>query len=109
MPDNGHSVPLSERAQVALAWLDENTDPRPDGGPSYAVPKRKVYAFALADVFRKRGLWKPGPYGYRGEVNGAANTLVALRRRGLADNDGGGVFIQARWFITEAGRARNAS
>lgn len=95
---------LSERAQTALEWLDEHTDPPSEGAEPWRVPKRNELALNLAFVLRKAGFRSPGQRDYW-QVNGAANTLSALRRRGLADNDGGGAWIQARWWITDLGRA----
>lgn len=55
-----------------------------------------------------------GSYGTKGQAvmaltidihnpRGCANTLKALKRRQLVENDGGGVYLQNRWRVTEAG------
>lgn len=62
-----------------------------------------AYAYELAMHFGKRGLLRHGLAARDPDSNGAANTLAALKRRGLARNDGGGCFLSNRWEATEAG------
>lgn len=98
---------LSARAQYALRWLAANSDcavPFRETASGYGTPARTTYAFRLAMD------WHDTEHGYRGhntyrggDSGAAANTLTALKRRGLATNDGGGAWLQAKWWITPAG------
>lgn len=98
---------LNERQQFALRLLARETDcavsPR-DSATGWDVPTRTMLALELPEALIKAGLWeldhhKRDPW----NVSGHANTLVALKRRGLATSDSGGVFVQCRWWITPAG------
>lgn len=103
---------LTPRMLVALRKLADETDPGPE--PSQAngwrTPRRTTYAFIVADAIdaanvddrRRRG------YGTR-SATGAANTLLALRRRGLVAGGTGMVFETASWWITNEGVAALAA
>lgn len=96
---------LNERARAALRWLNDATDPPPEGAESWRAPDRTADAISVAREFDRLGL----PYsrrsyrGYPGAA-GASRTLIALKNRGLADSDGGGCFVASRWWITTEGR-----
>lgn len=98
---------LSERAHWALRWLAENSDcavPFEASASGYDVPSKTAYAFGLALDWRGTEHGYKGNNSYRGgDVTAAANTLVALKRRGLAANNGGGAWLQAKWWITPEG------
>lgn len=113
---------LSPRATVALMALAQHTTPYPnipsnhrddaawarwlDGQPK---PFKRVYAFQVADAIENAGLnegRRSRGIGTNPAV-GAANTMQALIRRGLAATDRGGVFVSAKWWITPEG-ARKA-
>lgn len=88
---------LSDRAAGILLALDERTTPAEPGqpswvgwGPTWGGNGLSCLALSI-DVHNSRGV---------------ANTLKALSLRGLAENDGGGVFLQNRWRVTQAGAAR---
>jgi hypothetical protein len=92
---------LSIRAYFALLWLDDETEP---GQPLYRG--RGAFAHILGTRMQRAGLAEPGYSGKRhGASQGAANTLVGLKRRGLATNStpGGEAFQSVEWGITEAG------
>lgn len=96
---------LNERQLATLQWLGEKTDVHPVFGEhSWSAPNNTALACNLAFRLRDLGL---NPVDERRRdywnVNACANTLSALKRRGLASNDGGGVFLQANWWITPAG------
>lgn len=95
---------LNPRALVALRHLavTSNAAPPASAETSWHVPRCTVYAFQTADALVTAGLGSRSP-------NGAANTLSALKRRGLAANDGGGCFVQAKWWITPEGEQRLAA
>jgi hypothetical protein len=96
---------LNERQRLALRWLGQNTDTCPASSREtrWARPDSRVYAFQLHDYLEKNGHGYTGRGDYQSQSKSAANTLVALKRRGLAANTGGGVFVQAEWWITPAG------
>lgn len=93
-------IHLNDRQFFALKALAEETDaaPRPEG-TGWKIPSRTTYAWRIGDCLQKA----LGGGARMHDAHGAANTLAALRRRKLVTNDGGGVFIQARWWITPAG------
>lgn len=89
---------MNARQRSALEFAAGRTEP--------------FYAFLLADHLHSKGLatrhasstmW--GVDAHQRDSQGAANTLKALKRRGLVVNDGGGCYVQAMWRITDAGRA----
>lgn len=94
---------LNGRQRLALRWLAAHTEPPPRGAADYIVPRKTAYAFSLGDAMVKGGLGTHQQADSTGEARSAANTLVSLKRRKLADNDQGGVFVQNRWWITRAG------
>jgi hypothetical protein len=98
---------LTSRAQYALRWLADNSDcaVSPEkSATGYDVPSQKTYAFQLAMDWHDTEHGYKGYNTYRGgDSAAAANTLVALKRRGLAANDGGGAWVQAQWWITPDG------
>ncbi len=82
-------IKLAERQRAVLRALAE---------------REESYAFQVADALVEAGL-QPCYIG-RGYANGAANTLVALRRRGYVEKSWeGGCFIQAKWRLIPLGRA----
>lgn len=93
---------LNERQLFALRWLDERTEPGVElfGG-------RGAAAHRLGDAMVKAGLLVSLNKRH-GASQGAANALVALRRRRLAVNStpGGEAFQAVEWGITEQGRQR---
>jgi hypothetical protein len=92
---------LGERGEFALRLLAEKTTPET---PLYR--STGVFAFALASAMEEAGIIERGYSGKRhGNSQGAANTLVALKRRGLARNStpGGEAFQSVEWGITEKG------
>lgn len=97
---------LNERQQFALRWLARETDcavPFEQSANGYTVPKRTALALKLSPALHEADLMEVGKTRDYWNVSGAANTLVALKRRGLAANDSGGVFVQCKWWITPAG------
>lgn len=98
---------LNERQEAALRWLGEHTDVHePFGkGNGWTVPRRTEMAMQLAFHLRDLGL---NPVDGRRRdgwnVGACANTLSALKRRGLASNDSGGAWLSARWWITPDGK-----
>lgn len=115
---------LSESMEVVLAWMAENTDahpkaPRWPGSHSRAsreeqeaqrdawldwsktvMAGRTAFAREVQDGLGLKSR------SYRGGANAAANTLLALRRRGLVEREEVGAYVAARWWITEAGAER---
>lgn len=91
---------LNERQRFALTWLNARTEP---GVPLYGG--RGAMAHELGGAMERAGLVS-GRNKRNGASQGAANALVALRRRGLAKNStpGGEAFQAVEWGITEAGR-----
>lgn len=99
--------PLNSRQQCALRYLAEHTDaaPSPSKATNWNTPKRVAMAFSVADAIAAEASPEGAVYPRRKaySVNGAANTLSSLRRRGYVANDGGGCFVQNRWWITPEG------
>lgn len=91
---------MTDRGKAALQFLAENTDSgeEPSASNDWSSPRRTAYAFQVQDRLESLGLAKRHSHPV-----GAANTLAALRKRGLTAKGGDGVFIQARWWITPAG------
>lgn len=111
---------LSPRAECALKALASLTTPyaapprnhRDDAGWSRWLDNqprvfKRTYAFLVADAIEKAGLQGRSRGIGTNPAVGAANTMQALIRRGLAATDGGGVFVSAKWWITPEG-ARKA-
>jgi hypothetical protein len=97
---------LNERQIFTLRWLAENSDTAPDPeAAGWRVPDRTTYAWKLGDALIKAELAVNKRHSNFNAARGASNTLGALRKRGLVANDGGGVFIQNRWWLTPAGEA----
>jgi len=100
----GRASDLNERQRFALGWLNKETEPgqRLYGGAgarAHMLGSAMVEAGLLTNRNKRSGA-----------SQGAANALVALRRRGLADNStpGGEAFQSVEWGITEAGRELDA-
>lgn len=94
---------LSEQTAAVLDILAEHTDPAADAGRGQGDgPARKVYAMDVADRLRERG-FELRNTGLNTDSTGAANSLRALRRRGLAGRNTPGIFEQAQWWITPEG------
>jgi hypothetical protein len=92
-------VKLSKRAVVALRVLKERTDVAPPASKAngWQTPRRQTYAFLVADALDRE---VPGRRDRRGKsgtrsATGAANTLVALRNKGLVAGGAGMVFAPA--------------
>lgn len=97
-------IQLNDRQFFILKALGEEAEaaPPPEDTGWLNLPKRTVYAFQIGD--RLEALLSAGGRATHEErARGASNTLAALKRRKLAANDGGGVFIQNRWWITPLG------
>lgn len=93
--------PLNERQRFALLWLDKRTKA---GVPLYSGSG--AMAHFLGSAMAAADLLDPGRGHKRNYASqGAANVLVALKRRGLATNStpGGEAFQSVEWGITEAG------
>lgn len=93
---------LNGRQLVALQCLAENTDPAPDDVAYDELPKRRVYAFQVEDALTGAGHRTSSRRQTR-STGGAANTLAALRKRGLVGKGLDGCFVQAQWWITPEG------
>jgi hypothetical protein len=97
---------LTPRMVAALRAMHEHSDPAPQPSEEngWMTPRRQAYAFHAADAIRRAGLYKRNPQasGTRPET-GAANTLIALRRRGLVAGGFGMAFDSATWWITPEG------
>lgn len=107
---------LSPRAVVALKRLHELTTPyaaapsnnRDDAGwakwlDEQPKPFKRTHAFEIETAIKDAGLQSDRS---RHPTNGAGNTLSALKRRGLAANDGGGAWLSAKWWVTPEGAER---
>lgn len=93
---------LGERGEFALRRLAEETTPETE-----LYRSQGLFAHVLGTDMQREGLALSGYDGRRrnGASQGAANTLVALKRRGLARNStpGGEAFQSVEWGITEKG------
>lgn len=99
---------MNGRQRDALLALDERSDPPPAGAESWRTGERTTDAIRIALALEDAGhALKRGSRGFPGAMS-AARTLIALKDRGLADNDGGGCFLPARWWVTPEGRAKVA-
>lgn len=100
---------LSDQTAAVLAILAGTTDPAGDqlkDNTGTAMPSRTTFAWAVADQLRKRG-FDLKTTGKNAESTGAANSLRALRRHGLAGRNTPGIFDQADWWITPEGLAEH--
>lgn len=93
--------PLTERGRFALLWLDAESEV--GAAREWDRRDQTAEAWKLADELR--GRFESRGRGFDGYVQGASNVLVGLKRRGFAENDGGGAWLSVRWSITEAGHA----
>lgn len=97
---------LTPRMVVALRALEKLTDATPQSSEKtgWRSPARQSYAFLVADAIEAAGL---NPNNRRAAntrpATGAANTLVALRRRGLVGGGFGMAFDSTTWWITPEG------
>lgn len=98
---------LGERGEFALRWLAQYA-PAPIDSLWHNSRSDGGYAHGLGAAMQEAGLIDDRRTGKRhGYSQGAANTLVALKRRGLARNSttGGEAFQAVRWGNTEKGIA----
>lgn len=101
---------LSDRGWAALAAVRELSDvaPAASAANDYAQPRRRAYAFQVASKMHEVGELdldaRPsrGSYASR-PATSAANTMIALRRRGLVAGGAGMAFDSTWWWITPEG------
>lgn len=99
---------LTDRMHVALIAVADNSDEAPpaSGENAWTTPARQAWAYQAADALRKAGLDTPRDGRVRSgtrPASGAANTLVALRNRGLVAGGEGMAWASAQWWITPEG------
>jgi hypothetical protein len=91
------ALELNHRAAAAVRALDEAKRKGERAPFSYAEPGQ-VCAFQIEEALKDTS--KPHS---RNPVTGVANTLSALRRRGVTAKDGGGAWLQNTWWLSEFG------
>lgn len=97
---------LTTRMRVALEALREKSDAAPQASEAtgWQAPRRQAYAWQVADALTKAGHGGRNPRAANTRpASGAANTLIALRRRGFVGGGFGMAFDSTQWWITPEG------